>query len=97
MNLLQNDGRKNEMIEDLATKTGLTKNGCEKVFNATFEIFKDELAKGEKVSVAGFGTFKITERAARDGRNPLTGEKIKIKASKSVNFKLSTAIKDKIN
>lgn len=85
------------MIEDLATKTGLTKNECEKVFNATFAIFKDELAKGEKVSVAGFGTFKITERAARDGRNPLTGEKIKIKASKSVNFKLSTAIKDKIN
>ena len=70
--------KKFEMIEDLATKTGLTKNECEKVFNATFEIFKDELAKGEKVSVAGFGTFKITERAARDGRNPLTGEKIKI-------------------
>ena len=89
--------KKFEMIEDLATKTGLTKNECEKVFNATFEIFKDELAKGEKVSVAGFGTFKITERDARDGRNPLTGEKIKIKASKSVNFKLSTAIKDKIN
>ena len=89
--------KKFEMIEDLATKTGLTKNECEKVFNATFEIFKDELAKGEKVSVGGFGTFKITERAARDGRNPLTGEKIKIKASKSVNFKLSTAIKDKIN
>lgn len=89
--------KKFEMIEDLATKTGLTKNECEKVFNATFEIFKDELAKGEKVSVAGFGTFKITERAARDGRNPLTGEKIKIKASKSVSFKLSTAIKDKIN
>ena len=89
--------KKFEMIEDLATKTGLTKNECEKVFNATFEIFKDELAKGEKVSVAGVGTFKITERAARDGRNPLTGEKIKIKASKSVNFKLSTAIKDKIN
>lgn len=65
--------------------------------NTAFEIFKDELAKGEKVSVAGFGIFKITERKARDGRNPLTGEKIKIKASKSVNFKLSTAIKDKIN
>lgn len=65
--------------------------------NIAFEIFKDELAKGEKVSVAGFGIFKITERKARDGRNPLTGKKIKIKASKSVNFKLSTAIKDKIN
>ena len=89
--------KKSEMIEALATKTGLTKTECKKVFNTTFEIFKDELAKGEKVSVAGFGTFKITARAARDGRNPLNGEKIKIKASKSVNFKLSTAIKDKIN
>ena len=89
--------KKSEMIEALATKTGLTKTECKKVFNTTFEIFKDELAKGEKVSVAGFGTFKITERKVRDGRNPLTGEKIKIKASKSVNFKLSTAIKDKIN
>lgn len=89
--------KKSEMIEALANKTGLTKTECEKVFNTTFEIFKDELAKGEKVSVAGFGTFKITERAARDGRNPLTGEKIKIKASKSVNFKLSIDLKDKIN
>lgn len=89
--------KKSEMIEALATKTGLTKTECKKVFNTTFEIFKDELAKGEKVSVEGFGIFKITARATRDGRNPLTGEKIKIKASKSVNFKLSTAIKDKIN
>ena len=59
------------MIETLATKTGLIKTECEKVFNATFEIFKDELAKGEKVSVAGFGTFKIAERKARDGRNDM--------------------------
>ena len=47
--------------------------------------------------VAGFGTFKITERSARDGRNPLTGEKIKIKASKSVNFKVSTNLKKILN
>ena len=89
--------KKAEMIEALATKTGLTKSECEKVFNATFDLFKDELAKGEKVSVAGFGTFKITERAARDGRNPLTGEKIRIKASKSVNFKVGSEFKSKIN
>ncbi len=89
--------KKSEMIEALATKTGLTKSECEKVFNATFDLFKDELAKGEKVSVAGFGTFKITERAARDGRNPLTGEKIRIKASKSVNFKVGSEFKSKIN
>lgn len=89
--------KKSEIIEALATKTGLTKSECEKVFNATFDLFKDELAKGEKVSVAGFGTFKITERAARDGRNPLTGEKIRIKASKSVNFKVGSEFKSKIN
>lgn len=89
--------KKSEMIEALATKTGLTKSECEKVFNATFDLFKDELAKGEKVSVAGFGTFKITEREARDGRNPLTGEKIRIKASKSVNFKVGSEFKSKIN
>ncbi len=80
--------KKSGMIEALATKIGLTKTECEKVFNITFEIFKDKLAKEEKVSVAGFGTFKNIERKARDGRNPLTGEKIKIKASKSVYFNL---------
>ena len=79
--------KKSEMIEVLANKTGLTKADCEKVFNATFELFKDELAKGEKVSVSGFGVFKISERSAREGRNPQTGEKIKIAASKSVSFK----------
>ncbi len=89
--------KNSEMIEALAIKTGLTKPEREKVFNTIFEIFKDELAKGEKVSVAGFGVFKIIERKARDGRNPFTGEKIKIKSSKSVNFKLSTDLKDKIN
>lgn len=66
------------MIEVLANKTGLTKADCEKVFNATFDLFKDELAKGEKVSVSGFGVFKISERSAREGRNPQTGEKLKL-------------------
>lgn len=58
--------KKSEMIEVLANKTGLTKADCEKVFNATFDLFKDELAKGEKVSVSGFGVFKISERSARE-------------------------------
>lgn len=70
--------KKSEMIEVLANKTGLTKADCEKVFNATFDLFKDELAKGEKVSVSGFGVFKISERSAREGRNPQTGEKLKL-------------------
>lgn len=89
--------KKSEMIEVLANKTGLTKADCEKVFNVTFDLFKDELAKGEKVSVSGFGVFKISERSAREGRNPQTGEKIKIAASKSVSFKAGTELKTKIN
>lgn len=89
--------KKSEMIEVLANKTGLTKADCEKVFNATFDLFKDELAKGEKVSVSGFGVFKISERLAREERNPQTGEKIKIAASKSVSFKVGTELKTKIN
>lgn len=89
--------KKSEMIEVLANKTGLTKADCEKVFNATFDLFKDELAKGEKVSVSGFGVFKISERSAREGRNPQTGKKIKIAASKSVSFKTGSELKTKIN
>ena len=89
--------KKSEMIEALANETGLTKADAEKIFNATFNLVKDELVKGNKVSIAGFGTFKITERAARDGRNPQTGETIHIAASKGVNFKAGTELKDKIN
>lgn len=89
--------KKSEMIEALASETGVTKAEAEKVFNATFNLFKDELAKGNKVSVAGFGTFKISERKAREGRNPATGETIKIAASKAVSFKAGTELKSKVN
>jgi len=89
--------KKSEMISVIAEKTGVSKTEAEKVFNATFDMFKEELAKGEKVSVAGFGTFKISERAAREGRNPLTGEKLQIAASKSVSFKAGTELKKVVN
>lgn len=89
--------KKSEMISVIAEKTGVSKSEAEKVFNATFDMFKKELAKGEKVSVAGFGTFKISERAAREGRNPLTGEKLQIAASKSVSFKAGTELKKVVN
>lgn len=89
--------KKSEMISVIAEKTGVSKSEAEKVFNATFDMFKEELAKGEKVSVAGFGTFKISERAAREGRNPLTGEKLQIAASKSVSFKAGTELKKVVN
>lgn len=60
-------------------------------------MFKEELAKGNKISVSGFGTFDISERAEREGRNPQTGETIKIAASKSVKFKAGKELKEKVN
>lgn len=89
--------KKSEMMEAIASTTGLSKSDAEKVFSATFDLFKDELVKGNKVSVAGFGVFKISERAARDGRNPQTGETIHIAASKNVGFKAGTALKEAVN
>ncbi|MCI6265562.1 MAG: HU family DNA-binding protein [Erysipelotrichaceae bacterium] len=89
--------KKTEIISVLAESTGLTKADVEKVYNATFELFKEELAKGNKISVSGFGTFDISERAEREGRNPQTGETIKIAASKSVKFKAGKELKEKVN
>lgn len=89
--------KKSEIIEELANQTGLTKSEVEKVYNATFDLFKNELGRGNNVSVAGFGTFRVSERAARDGRNPRTGETIKIAASKNVGFKAGTALKEVVN
>ena len=89
--------KKSEILEALATETGLTKADVERVYNATFELFKEELVKGNNVSVSGFGTFKISERAARDGRNPRTGETVHIEASKNVSFKAGSELKNKLN
>ncbi len=89
--------KKSDMLAAIAEQANVTKSDAEKVFNATFDLFKSELKKGEKVSVAGFGTFKISERAARDGRNPQTGETIHIAASKSVGFKAGTELKSIVN
>lgn len=89
--------KKSEMIEALAKETELTKADVEKVFNGTFDLFKKELGKGNNVAVAGFGTFKISKRSARTGRNPQTGETIKIAASKSVGFKAGSALKETVN
>lgn len=89
--------KKSEMIDALAKETGLTKADVEKVFKGTFDLFKKELAKGNNVAVAGFGTFKISKRAARTGRNPQTGATIKIAASKSVGFKAGSALKEVVN
>jgi len=88
--------KKSEMIDAIAKETGVTKTDVEKVFNATFETIKKDLKKNEKSSIANFGTFKVSKRAARTGRNPQTGETIKIAASKSVSFKAGTSLKETV-
>ena len=89
--------KKSEIIALIAENTELSKADVERVYNATFDLFNDELAKGNKISVSGFGTFDISERAEREGRNPQTGETIKIAASKSVKFKAGKELKEKVN
>ena len=89
--------KKSEIIALIAENTELSKADVERVYNATFDLFKDELANGNKISVSGFGTFDISERAEREGRNPQTGETIKIAASKSVKFKAGKELKEKVN
>ena len=66
-------------------------------FKSIFDMFKDELAKGNDVAISGFGSFKVSKRAAREGRNPQTNEKIKIPARKAVTFKAGSALKDIVN
>lgn len=89
--------KKSEIIALIAENTELSKADVERVYNATFELIKNKLSKGNKVSVSGFGTFDISERAEREGRNPATGETIKIAASKSVKFKAGKELKEKVN
>lgn len=89
--------KKAEIIEALANKTGLTKADVARVYEGTFELFKEELGKGNDVAVAGFGTFKISERAARDGINPLTKQPLHIPAKKAVSFKAGKDLKDTVN
>ncbi len=89
--------KKSEIIETITTIKGLTKADVTRVFEATFNLIKEELVKENDVAVSGFGTFKKSERAARTGRNPQTGETIQISASKSVSFKASKTLKDEMN
>ena len=91
---------KQELVAAMAKESGLSAKQAEAGLNAFIEVVKKELAskKGEKkVSLVGFGTFEVSERKARTGRNPQTGETIKIKAAKSPKFKAGKAFKDAVN
>ena len=81
----------------MAENADLSKKDAEKALKAFIEVVTDELKKDEKVQLVGFGTFEVAQRAAREGRNPLTGEKMQIKASKAPKFKAGKALKDAVN
>lgn len=88
---------KTELIAAIAEKTELSKKDSEKALKAFIEVVTEELKKGEKIQLVGFCTFEVAERAARDGRNPQTGEVMPIPASKAPKFKAGKALKDEIN
>jgi DNA-binding protein HU-beta len=88
---------KTELISAVAEKTEFTKKDAEKAINAVLEAVEEALAKGDKVQLVGFGTFEVRERAARTGRNPQTGEEIKIAAAKVPGFKPGKALKDAVS
>jgi len=88
---------KTELIAAVAEKTALTKAASGKAVDAIVEAITEELKKGEKVTLIGFGTFETRSRAARTGRNPQTGKEIKIKASKAPAFKAGKALKEAVN
>ena len=88
---------KTELVAAIAEQTELSKKDAEKALKAFTDIVADELKKGEKVQLVGFGTFEVSERAAREGRNPHTGEPMPIAASKAPKFKAGKALKDMMN
>jgi len=89
--------KKVELVEAVAERAGLTKTDATKAIDATFAAITGALKKGDKVPLVGFGTFAVSKRAARDGRNPRTGEVVKIPARKAVTFKAGSALKDSVN
>ena len=86
-----------ELIAAIAEKTELSKKDAEKALKAFTDVVAEELKKGEKIQLVGFGTFETSERPAREGRNPHTGEAMKIEASKAPKFKAGKALKDALN
>lgn len=88
---------KTELVAAVAEKAGLSRKDAEAAVKAFTDVVSDELVKGEKIQLVGFGTFEVSERAAREGRNPKTGETMKIEASKTPKFKAGKALKDMVN
>ena len=88
---------KQQLVDMIAEKAGLTKADAARALDATMDSIKDALKNGEKVSLVGFGTFGLSQRDEREGRNPRTGEVVKIAARKAVTFKAGSKLKDAVN
>ena len=88
---------KTELVAAVAEQAGLSKKDAEAALKAFTDVVSDELKNGGKVQLVGFGTFEVSERAAREGRNPQSGEVMKIAASKAPKFKAGKALKDLVN
>lgn len=87
---------KSELVNAIAAKEGIEKKCAEKSVNAVFAAVADALAAGDKVQLVGFGTFEVRARAAKQARNPRTGETIEVAATKVPVFKAGSALKDKV-
>ncbi len=87
---------KNELVTTVATATGLSKADAAKAVDGVFQSITDALKKGDEVRLVGFGTFNVAERAQSEGRNPRTGEKIDIPASKLPKFRAGKGLKDAV-
>ncbi|MCR5084167.1 MAG: HU family DNA-binding protein [Succinivibrionaceae bacterium] len=88
---------KQQLIEHMATETGLSQTAARGALDALTRCIAKALAEGDKVQLVGFGTFKVTERAERMGRNPQTGKEIKIPASKTPSFTAGAELKKEVN
>ncbi|MBQ1473099.1 MAG: HU family DNA-binding protein [Lachnospiraceae bacterium] len=88
---------KTELVAAIASKADISKKDAEAAVKAFTETVTKELKKGGKVQLVGFGTFEVSKRAARTGRNPQTGKEMKIAASKAPKFKAGKALKDAVN
>ena len=88
---------KTELVAAMAEQAGISKKDAEKALKAFTDVVTDELKKDGKVQLVGFGTFEVSTRAAREGRNPQTGEVMPIAASKAPKFKAGKALKDTLN
>ena len=89
--------KKVELVEAVAAAAGLTKTDATKAIDATFAAITEALVKGDKVPLVGFGTFAVSERAAREGRNPRTGEVVSIPARVAVKAKAGSKLKEALN